>query len=107
MTATRQDIERWFDQGVNAGDHFMIVKNDWFDMSDYPVFVKDDEDPRKVAERNNDRTMECYNLRKSKAFQMTERRAHHWDDAPLPGHPTRGAGDHSWNVAPDGTITAS
>ena len=83
MAATRQDIERWFDRGIAAGATHMIIVCDTFDHSDYPVYVEPGEDAREVASQyhgqNMQRVMEVYSLSISKAAQMAERRAFHYD----------------------------
>lgn len=83
MAATRQDIEGWFDRGVKEGATHMIVVCDTYDWSDYPVYVMPGENPRAKSKEfdgtNMQQIMECYNLSMSKADQMKERRAFHWD----------------------------
>ena len=39
MAASRGDLKRWFEEGVEEGASHMIVVCDTFDYEDYPVFV--------------------------------------------------------------------
>lgn len=86
MTATRADLERWFDRGLEIeGATHMIVAVDRFDHENFPVYIPTTQDgevitnPRdwKIPEMHG--VDECYDLRMSKADQMAERRAHHWE----------------------------
>jgi len=79
MTATRQDIEGWFDRGVAQKATHLIVVCDTYDHDDYPCFANGDSD---VIEqygyyngKNMQRVMEVYDLRADKAEQMNEHRA--------------------------------
>ena len=80
MTSVSQ-IKVWFDEGLKDGATHMIVKWDSFDgpEGDYPVYVYPGEDARKVADKNNDSTVECYSYAISWEYQATERRAFHWE----------------------------
>lgn len=84
MAATKDEISRWFDEGVESGATHMIVVCDTFDHEDYPVYVKDDEDVEKkhreyVNEKPMQRVMEVYSLKKNKQAQLDESRAFHFD----------------------------
>ena len=81
MAATRQDIQRWFEEGVEKGATHMIVICDTYDWEDYPVYVSKEEDVRKVYDewRKTQRVMEVYSLKMSMADQMNEHRAFHFD----------------------------
>jgi len=81
MTASRDTIARWFDEGVKQGATHMIVRMDWFDGQCYPIFVTSGDDPHEVASENTqDRLMEVYFLEPQlKEQQMRETRAYNFD----------------------------
>lgn len=78
MSTTKNDLSRWFDEGIKAGQKFMIVVCDEFDYKDYPVFTND-EDFKKQYQKydgaNMQRIMEVYDLTKNKDSQLNESRA--------------------------------
>jgi hypothetical protein len=76
MAASRQDISRWFDEGVSKGATHMLVVCDTFDWEDYPVFAKGDVDIKieHYRQASMQKIMEVYNLSMSKQEQMAERR---------------------------------
>ena len=78
MAATRDDIQRWFDEGVQKGATHMIVACDTFDWEDYPVFVMPETDPREEAAKydgpNMQKLMEVYNLALDRDPQLNRRR---------------------------------
>ena len=81
---TREDISRWFDDGVRRGATHLIVVCDTFDHEDFPVYVMPGEDSREVAGKHDDyskmlRVMEVYALRRDKQSQLAEFRAYHLD----------------------------
>ena len=39
MSATKQDIKRWLDQGKSIGATHAIIALDTFDYDNYPVYV--------------------------------------------------------------------
>lgn len=71
---TKQDIERWFDQGVADGHTHLIVVCDTFSYEDYPVYVDPSDDPIEVHHKydgiNMQRVMEVYNLSMDKEEQL-------------------------------------
>lgn len=69
---TQAQLAAWFDEGVRMGARNMVVKTDWFDHSDYPVYVGEDQDPREVAAAG-DRTMEVYDLAADRDSQVFTR----------------------------------
>lgn len=81
MAATLQDIQGWFDRGVEHDQAYMIVVCDNYDMTDYPVYVGKDEDVHAEMKRLNkasmQRIMEVYDFSIPKATQMAEHRAWH------------------------------
>jgi len=76
MAATRQDIERWFDRGLNSEDRYMLIVCDTYDHEDYPVYCLNESDARKRMESpgNMQRVMECYDLRADKKRQLSMNR---------------------------------
>jgi hypothetical protein len=75
---SREDLERWFNAGIEEGATHMIVVCDTFDWEDYPVYVKPTES---VAHRIDDfhkaemqKVMEVYNLKKPFEGQKTDGR---------------------------------
>jgi hypothetical protein len=79
MRTTQEDIKRWFEEGIRQKATHMIVVCDTFDHSDYPVYVKKDEDVREVENKNNNpgnmtRVMEVYNLKKDMNPQLGQMR---------------------------------
>jgi hypothetical protein len=79
MTASTQDISRWFDTGIEQEATHVIVVCDTYDHDDYPVYVSKGEDVHKVAEKYNGSNMqtimEVYNMSMDKAKQMAQHRA--------------------------------
>lgn len=81
---TRNQIHAWLVEAKAEGATHVIIKWDSFDgpEGDYPVSVMPGEDPRTVASKNDDRTIECYAMHLSLESQLAEHRAHHWEAAP-------------------------
>lgn len=82
MAATRQDIGRWFDEGVAQKATHMIMVCDTFDHTDYPVYVKADESVRTREKQVGEmlRVMEVYVLDPTRReAQLNERRAFHYE----------------------------
>lgn len=79
MGTSRQEIERWIKRGKDQNATHVIVVCDTFDYEDYPVFVKEGQDVRKVFEaysgKNMQRVMEVYNLSMDIQKQLNEHRA--------------------------------
>jgi len=79
MGTTKQEIEQWFDRGINEGATHMIVVCDSFDYEDYPVFVSPAEDVKEIYSKydgkNMQRVMEVYNLSMNKESQFISGRA--------------------------------
>lgn len=77
MAASREDIERWFNEGVETGARYMLVICDTYDHDDYPVFCKDADHAksRMKSPGQMQRIMECYDLQADKAAQMKQHRA--------------------------------
>ncbi len=74
MSTSPKELARWFQEGVKQKATHMIVVCDTFDYSDYPVYVKEGEDARKMAEENSkknmQKVMEVYNLSMSMTAQV-------------------------------------
>lgn len=85
MAATRQDISRWFDRGVEQSATHLIVVCDTYDYEDFPVYVQPGQDTREIADRESRRpmqkVMEVYALHLDKEAQLAQRRAFHYDSA--------------------------
>jgi len=79
MAASRQDIERWFKDGVKEGMSHLIVARDTFDHSNYPVYILPGESvEKKVRElRNQSMTTvdEVYSLSMDMETQLNQFRA--------------------------------
>lgn len=79
MATTRDDLSRWFDEGVRQKAEFMLVAVDTFDWEDYPVYVEReaDFDGKLLSYQNPDRmskVMEVYDLKQPKEPQITQHR---------------------------------
>ena len=72
---SKQTLEEWFDRGVSDGATYMIVVCDTFDYDDYPAYVHSDAEAKSKYEQYDDknmqRVMEVYDLRKDKDEQMS------------------------------------
>lgn len=83
MAATRRDISRWFDNGVEKGATHLIVVCDTYDWEDFPVYVHPGQNAREEATKhmgvNMEKVMEVYSLAMSKDSQMAEHRAFHYE----------------------------
>lgn len=80
MIATREDIKRWLDDGIEMKSTHMIVVCDTFDHSDYPVYVSSDLDVNEVVKmyNNNDMQtiMEVYNFSMDIQKQLDQERVY-------------------------------
>lgn len=78
MSTSKRELASWFKRGQEKGASHMIVVCDTFDYSDYPVFVKREENCRTRYEefngKNMQRVMEVYNLDMSMDEQLADRR---------------------------------
>jgi hypothetical protein len=83
MSTTRDDIQRWLDEGKAMGATHVIVATDTFDYEDYPVFVKPGQNAQELADKINgesmQKVMECYSLTLDTEAQLKEGRAHHYE----------------------------
>lgn len=75
--ASLSTIKRWFFEGGEYHQRYMIVWCDDFDMSDYPVYYKDEVSAQKALDHpeSMQRAMECYDLKADMDTQMNMRRA--------------------------------
>lgn len=79
MTATRNDIIRWFETAKEQGATHLIVMCDTFDHDNYPVYVMANQDIAKEVKKrsNNDnmqRVEEVYNINKDMDKQLSQPR---------------------------------
>ena len=79
MGTSRGMIKDWLLRGKKNNCSHVIVVCDTFDYEDYPVFVKQGDDVRKVFNAhsgiNMQRVMEVYNLSLDIEKQLNEHRA--------------------------------
>ncbi len=77
MATTKEDISRWFDDGVEKGATHLIVVCDTFDYGDYPKYVMPGEDAKEKASNlgSMQSLMEVYNLSMDKDTQLKTHRA--------------------------------
>jgi hypothetical protein len=82
MSATRKDIDRWFEAGLLSNATHMIVVCDTYDYDNYPVYVQKGEDVVEKANEYRKKSMqlieEVYNLSMNKEGQLNEGRAFHY-----------------------------
>jgi hypothetical protein len=79
---TKHTLRGWFAEGLRDPEiTHMIVKWDTYDGPDanYPIYVRRGQDPREVAAKNKDRTVECYSMELPWETQAEEFRARHWE----------------------------
>lgn len=68
MATSKQDLRRWFIDGVEQHATHMVVVCDTFDYEDYPVYVSAEGDVRKIVVEhslsagNMQKVMEVYRL---------------------------------------------
>jgi hypothetical protein len=83
MAATHDDIRKWLKDAQESGSSHLIVVCDTFDYDDYPVPVMPDENVRDIYNRYDDKdmqkVMEVYSLRRDIEEQLNEHRAFHFD----------------------------
>ena len=81
MTATREDVQRWLEEGKEKGATHLIVACDTFDYENYPVFVMPGESCEKRGEEAKASRMqsvdEVYDLAEDVTRQLSELRAMH------------------------------
>lgn len=78
---TKQEISKWFDEGIKKGADYMIVACDTFDWEDYPIYCVGNNEARheyKMHDNQNmQKIMEVYDLAQDKEIQLCESRAMH------------------------------
>jgi len=65
MSASRNDIKKWLDEGKEKGATHVLIALDTWDYENYPVYIMPNENAReKVNEygKSQDRIDEVYNL---------------------------------------------
>ena len=79
MGTSKEDIRSWFLMGKDQGASHMIIVCDSFSYEDYPVYVTENEDVRKIIKKydgvNMQRVMEVYNFRLKMDYQLQRPRA--------------------------------
>lgn len=79
---TKEDIRGWLKRGIRDKQTHVIVVCDSFDYSDYPVFVDQGEDARRIAAKfdgqNMQRVMEVYDLSLPIEDQINEKMSFHY-----------------------------
>jgi hypothetical protein len=79
MAASKNMIQRWFEEGVKQGASHMIVVTDTWDWEDYPVYVRPPAKPQNVVKKRENqahqKVTEVYNLKMDMAKQLAEHRA--------------------------------
>ena len=82
--ASKDDIKRWFQEGVKDNQDRMIVVCDTYDWSDFPVYTKGLKEFTKryleIVSKDMNKVMEVYDLKMSLDFQMDEHRAFHYPE---------------------------
>lgn len=75
--ASFSTISNWFDKGKDAGNAYMIVWCDNYDMDDYVSYHEEKEWAQWALDHPDpmQRAMECYDLKADKDTQMNMRRA--------------------------------
>lgn len=80
MTATRKDIEEWYDEAKKAGATHLIIGHDPFDHDNFPIKIMPGQSVRDrldgLASSGNSYD-EVYDLSLDKAKQLAELRAMH------------------------------
>lgn len=74
--ATRDDLEKWFKEGVSKGKRYMMVLCDTYDHSDYPAFFDTAKATleKKASPGDMQRVMEIYDLEGDMCEQLKVRR---------------------------------
>ena len=75
---TRDDIQRWAEQGISKGHRYMVVMCDTYDWTDYPKYFNTLADARISinAPGKMQKYMESYDLQADLASQLAMRRNH-------------------------------
>lgn len=79
MAATKENISKWFDAGVEKSATHLIIVCDTFEHCDYPVFITADQDVlkerRDIDEMDMQKVVEVYSLTMDKGGQLSEKRS--------------------------------
>lgn len=75
---TKEDIEKWFENGIKENATHMIIVCDTYSYEDYPVYVtKDEKVENKIneyKEKYMQKIMEVYDLSTGIDVQINKRR---------------------------------
>lgn len=79
MAATKDDLRRWFQEGVTRGERYMVVMVDHVDFEDFPEYTRDHSHALHLIAHPGQslRVMEVYDLAMDMEAQMAEHRAWH------------------------------
>lgn len=81
MAATKDEIRKWVERGVERGATHVIILCDTWDWEDFPSYVEKDEsvyeEVSKCQTADDLRVMEVYNLSMDIETQLNEYRAWH------------------------------
>jgi hypothetical protein len=82
MTATRNDIEGWFDKGVSQGYDYMLVMCDSYDCENYPQYCQQSQLHELYHQypSNMQYVEELYDLHMDKESQIKQRRCFSFPD---------------------------
>ena len=75
--ASRREISKWYDEGVEKGSAYMCIACDTFDYTYYPVYSSSIDEAKRFSRSPGEmqRVKEVYNLKSDKQGQMNARRA--------------------------------
>jgi len=80
MSTTKEDLSRWFDNGLLVQATHMIIVCDTYDYEDFPVYVYATQDVKAEqahqANKPMQKIMEIYNLSLNKEVQLNEPRSY-------------------------------
>jgi len=83
VMTTIEKIKQWILEGQKKNATHLIVVCDRFDMSDYPIYVNDNQKVKDVYEeyenKEMSKVMEVYSYNIDIEKQLKERRAFHFD----------------------------
>ena len=83
MKPTKEELRKVILQGRNSGSTHVIIVWDQFDGENYPVYVRPDQDVKKVAELydgvNMQKIDEVYSMSLDLEDQLEEHRTFHYE----------------------------
>ncbi len=77
MSTTVHEIRAWVEEGLRNKCAFVVVLTDWFDYTDYPVYIRDAITFDEELKSNKDGIMEVYDLSLPIESQLQEHRTFH------------------------------